>query len=125
MSIMSIKSIVLWTLLFFFVYFILFYMLSKTIHIEGYNQQFMPVQKTTANRDTENGDKTPIRHMEVSIDALNTEVNKLNGKLDGFDKRITYLVGQTNGAMDRAKRAQDSAAAADDKITNLTKAMAP
>lgn len=100
-------------------------MLSKTIYIEGYNQQFMPVQKTTANKDIENGDKSPIRHMEVSIDALNTEVNKLNGKLDGFDKRITYLVGQTNDAMDRAKRAQYSAAAADDKITNLTKAMAP
>lgn len=122
---MPIKSIVLWTLLFFFVYFIFLYILSTTIHMEGYDQRFMPVQKTTANIDGANGDENPIQHMKVSINALNTEVDKLNMKLDGFDKRITDLVGKTNDAMDRAKRAEDSANAADDKITKLTKAMAP
>ena len=122
---MSIKSFVLWALLFFFVYFILFYMLSKTIHIEGYDQRLMSVQKTTATNDGANGDENPIQHMKVSIDALNTEVDKLNGKLDGFEKRITDLVGKTNAAMESANRAQDSANAADDKITKLTKAMSP
>jgi len=141
---------VLWILCIFFLYFILSYILfhplqtsstwvekiiasydistllptnsSKTNLKEGYADPRMNYPRPTSENNPVPGEEN---HIERSINTLNAEVEKLHGKLDNFDKRITDLVGKTNDAMDRAQRAQDAAYAADDKITKLTKAMAP
>lgn len=114
---MSMKSIGLLCLILFFVYFVLSYILSKTISLET---MMSPITK---QQQTVSGKENPYQHMEVSINTLNGEVEKLNKKLSGFDEKIAEIEKQIRDAMSMAKHAQNTANAANENATNLTKAM--
>lgn len=113
---MSMKSIGLLCLILFFVYFVLSYILSKTISLET-------MMSPIAKQQTVSGKENPYQDMEVSINTLNGEVEKLNKKLSGFDEKIAEIEKQIRDAMSMAKHAQNTANAANENATNLTKAM--
>ena len=117
---MSMKTIVLWCLILFFLYFMVSYILSKTIHLEPMYDRGPPLAQ---QQQTVSGGENPFQHMEVSIDTLNGEVEKLNKKLSGFDAKFTDLESQIHDAMSMAQHAQNAANDANNKVSNLTKAM--
>ena len=117
---MSMKSIVLWCLILFFVYFILSYILSNTISIEPMYDRGPPLAQ---QQQTVSSGENLFQHMEVSIDTLNGEVEKLNKKLSSFDAKIAEIEKQVHDAMSMAQHAQNAANDANNKVTDLTKAM--
>ena len=113
------KTVILWCLILFFLYFMVSCILSKTIHLEPMYDRGPPL----AQQQTVSGGENPFQHMEVSIDTLNGEVEKLNKKLSSFDAKIAEIEKQVHDVMSMAQHAQNVANDANNKVSNLTKAM--
>ena len=116
---MSMNTLVLWCLILFFAYFIVSYILSKTMHSEPMYDR----GESGALQQPAYGKENPYQQMEISIDTLNGEVEKLNKKLSGFDARITDMESQIHNAVSMAQNAQNTANDANNKVSDLTKAM--
>ena len=119
-----VNSMVLGGLFLFFIAFILFNFLGNSISIETMYERGPPRDALQQPVNSESRGENPYLKMEVSIDNLNSEVEKMTKKISVFENKISYLETQVQDAKNKADDAKNIAVDANNKVTKLTNSMA-